>query len=129
MAPDNCYLEVPLPHLYVSSAWLTTLSPAINDPPLTNLAQGYYDERSRKIMLIGTAANTAGYGGAMAIYGQPITADYGGAQAQVQAAGGGGTTWADNVGTGLDLVNNGTQLANTVVPMVASAGSACCVIL
>lgn len=132
MAAANCYLELPLPHLHISTAWLPTLSPAINDKPLSALAKGYYDEYSRSIKLVGTAAILPNYGGAMQLYGQgKITAaNYGQGGYQGEVVGGGGNMWnAENVGTGLDIVNNGLQLANTVVPLAASAGASCCVIL
>ena len=53
MAADQCYLELPLPYLRVSTTWLTTLGGALNDAPTSSLVRAYYDEYRHVVVLPG----------------------------------------------------------------------------
>jgi hypothetical protein len=104
MTNDQFYMETPLPNLRASTAWMGTLSQAINDASISSLVEGYYDEKRHVVVLPGhvLAAKPSG------------TADY---------------LNADNFSTGLNIVSNSMEVVANVTGAAAATTVGCCVIL
>jgi len=101
MAPDQYYLECPLPNIRVSTAWIGTLSAAINDTSIQSLVRGHYDEHRHVVILPGNVLAAP----------PSSTADY---------------LTADNFSTGLNIVSNTMEVIGNVTGGAATASSLCC---
>lgn len=101
MAADQYYLECPLPNIRVSTAWIGTLSAAINDTSIDRLVRGHYDEHRHVVILPGDVLAAP----------PSSTADY---------------LNADNFSTGLDIVSNTMVVIGNVTSGATTASSFCC---
>ena len=48
---EHFYLECPNPYIFGPAAWIDEISTMINDPPLRNLTEGYYNEKKKVVIL------------------------------------------------------------------------------
>ncbi|KUJ14693.1 uncharacterized protein LY89DRAFT_783785 [Mollisia scopiformis] len=104
MTRDQCYLELPNPYLYVSTAWISTLSAAINDTPVSSLVRGYYDDSRHVVVLPGE------------VLAAPPSQT-------------GAFLTPDNFSTGLDIISNTMVVVGNVTGSAASSSGLCCLIM